>query len=178
MTLKTMAVCLTLAALTAGHAAQAQDPEQVQKPTTLKIGVFLPSNGNVKNALGKTWLSIGADYAFNKQGASQRLMPLGYIDYSFKSSHGLNANYVGLGPAARYYLSPPGTSSFSPYLGAGVGAYFLHASGLTNKTRVGFKVNAGLEINQSYLLEVNYTNAGSIQGVRLDGINAQVGLRF
>ena len=37
-------------------------------------------------------------------------------------------------------------------------------------------MNAGLEINQSYLLEVNYTNAGSIQGVRLDGINAQVGL--
>ena len=179
MQMKTMAVWLAGATLcAAGSAARAQATEPVQKPTTIKLGVFLPTNANLKNGIGKTWFSAGADYAFNKQGAGQGLMPLAYVDYAGKSSSGVTVNYVGIGPGVRYYTSPPGTSSLTPYLGAGVGAYFIHATTISNKTRVGFKVNAGLEFNQSYLLEVNYTNAGSVVGTRVDGINVQAGLRF
>ena len=101
----------------------------MQKPVTIKLGVFLPSNGNFKDALGKTWFSAGVDYAFNKQGDTQNMMPLAYVDYAGANKHGLKANYVGVGPGIRYYTSPPGTSTTTPYVGAGIGAYFIHASG-------------------------------------------------
>ena len=162
-------------------AARADDAAPVQKPVTIKLGVFLPSNGNLKNAVGKTWFSAGADYAFNKQGGGQSVMPLAYVDYAGKSSHGLNVNYTAVGLGVRGYGSPPGTSTTAPYFGVGVGAYFIHASGggdTTNDTRLGGKVNLGIEFQQMYLLEANYTYAGKVSGVTADGFNIQAGLRF
>lgn len=159
---KTMAVILlgtTLSGISVG--AQAQDTAApVQKPISIKLGVFLPSNGNIKAALGKTWFSAGAEYAFNKQGNTQNIMPLAYVDYAGAKKNGIDANFIGVGPGVRYYTSPPGTSTTTPYLGAGVGAYFIHASGggdSTNNTRFGGKVNIGIEFQQMYLLEANYT---------------------
>lgn len=162
--------------------AQAQSADQVVKPVTIKLGAFFPSNGNLKDSVGKTWLTAGGDYAFSKQGEGQSLMPLGYVDYAGKSSHGLNASYVGVGGGFRYYTSAPGaTTGANPYLGAGIGAYFLHGSAngdSVNKTRFGFKLNAGVEFRQTYLLEATYTNAGSVNGTRLDGFGIQAGVRF
>ena len=179
---KTMAVILlgtTLCGIAAG--ARADDAEPVQKPITIKLGIFLPSNGDIKNAIGKTWFSAGADYAFNKQGAGQSLMPLAYVDYAGRSSHGINADFAGVGAGLRGYGSPPGTSTMAPYFGAGVGAYFIHASGggnSTNDTRFGGKINIGVEFQQTYLLEANYTYAGKVSGTTVDGFNIQAGLRF
>ena len=183
---KTVAVSLLgvslCGALGVGASAQTTDAAPVTKPIAIKLGVFLPSNGDVKNAIGKTWFSAGAEYAFSKIGDQQNLLPLAYVDYAGKSGHGINADYVGVGPGARYYFSAPGAStSVTPYVGAGIGAYFLHASGngdSVNKTKFGFRVNAGVEFQQMYLLEVNYTNAGSESGTRFDGVNIQAGVRF
>ncbi len=179
---KTMAVLLLGAALGGVAAgARADDAAPVVKPITIKLGVFLPSDGNLKSAVGKTWFSAGADYAFNKQGAGQSVMPLAYVDYAGKSSHGLNVDYVGVGIGVRGYGSAPGTGTTTPYFGAGVGPYFLHGSGggsSTNETRLGGKVAVGVELQQTFLLEANYTYAGKVSGVTVDGVNFQAGVRF
>jgi hypothetical protein len=182
---KTMAVIGAGAALAGllgtGAAAQTYDAVPVVKPLTLKLGAFLPINGTLKNAVGKTWFTAGAEYAFSKLGDQQNLMPLAYVDYAGANKHGLTVDYVGVGPGARYYLTAPGAGTTTPYVGGGVGAYFLHASGngsSINNTKFGFKVNAGIEFQQMYLVEVNYTNAGSESGTRFDGVGIQVGARF
>lgn len=178
---KTMIVGALGALLCAAAGAQAQTAEPVQKPITIKLGVFLPSNGDVKDVLGKTWFSAGADYAFNKQGDTQNVMPLAYVDYAGSNKNGVKANFIGVGAGVRYYTSPPGTSSTTPYVGAGVGAYFIHASGggdSTNNTRIGGKINLGVEFQQMYLVEANYTYAGKVSGTTLDGFGIQAGVRF
>lgn len=183
--MKTMAAgCLGLAlGGLAGGGAQAQAPEAapVTKPITIKLGAFFPSDSALKDVIGKTWFNAGADYAFSKVGDQQNLMPLAYVDYAGKSGNGLTVSYVGVGPGVRYYLSPPGAGTVTPYVGAGLGAYFLRASGggdSANKTKFGFKLNAGVEFQQMYLVEASYTNAGSESGTRFDGFNLQVGVRF
>lgn len=163
----------------AGAGAQAQAP--VTQPITIRLGAFFPTNGGLKNVIGKSWFGAGADYAFSKIGEQQNLMPLLSVDYAGRSGHGITASYVGVGPGVRYYLGAPGAQTVTPYVGAGVGAYFLHASGnggTSNKTQAGFKVNVGVEFQQTYLLEANYTNAGSDSGTRFDGFNVQAGYRF
>jgi len=115
------------------------------------------------------------------QTAAQSFLPLAYVDYAGANRHGVNANYVGIGPGFRYNLAAPGSSTLIPYVGAGAGAYFLHGSGFgssTNKTQFGYRLNAGVEFNQSYLFEINYTDANKLSSTRFGGFNIQVGAKF
>ncbi len=169
--------------LSAGASAQSATP--AEKPITIKLGVFLPSGSALKNAVSDTWFSAGAEYALvPKAGAGaapQSFVPLGYVDYAGVNRHGVNADYVGIGPGFRYNLAAPGSSSLIPYVGAGVGAYFLHAKGFggsSNKTNFGYRLNAGVEFSQSYLFEINYTDANSLSGARFGGFNIQAGIKF
>ncbi len=188
---QTISAVLSAAALAAVLAsslstgASAQSAAPAEKPITIKLGVFLPSGSTLKNAASDTWFSAGAEYAFvpkaDAQTAAQSFVPLAYIDYAVSNRHGVNANYVGIGPGFRYNLAAPGSSSLIPYVGAGAGAYFLHANGIggsSNKTNFGYRLNAGVEFNQSYLFEVNYTDGNSLSGARFGGFNIQAGLKF
>lgn len=182
------------------------DDTATPKPITIKLGVLFPSNGDLKNAVGSTFFAAGAEYAFiNKQNPTS-LVPLAYVDYAGRSKNrsvddgqgnsvslDLTASTVGVGGGARYYIGTPGTGSITPYVGAGVGVYFNHlkvaatvsssdqsgsASDSLNKTQFGFRLNAGVEFQKMYLLEANYTNAGSVEGTRIDGFGIQAGVRF
>ncbi|MDQ2799597.1 MAG: hypothetical protein M3Y13_08150, partial [Armatimonadota bacterium] len=172
-----------------GTVAQAQTAatDAGTKPISIKLGVFLPTNSDVKDAVGKSWFSAGAEYAFvpSGEGAStSNLVPLVYLDYAGKNNNrtfadtdasgnpvndtlSLKASYVGLGAGIRG-SSPQAGSSITPYYGAGVGVYFLNATaavkqGTTtvsdsqNKTSIGFKVNGGVEFSGSYFVEAAYT---------------------
>ena len=182
------------------------DEIQTAKPITLKLGAFFPSNGDVKDIFGSTFLSVGGEYAFVGKNRVSSVVPLVYVDYAGRSKNrsvsdgqgnsvsvDLTASTVGVGGGLRYYVGSPGTGSITPYLGAGVGLYFDHIklaattnssgqsvsdSSSLNKTKLGFRLNAGVEFQKMYLVEVNYTNAGSIESTRLDGFGIQVGARF
>ena len=169
--------------LSAGASAQSATP--AEKPITIKLGVFLPSGSTLKNAVSDTWFSAGAEYALvpkpGAETAAQSFVPLAYLDYAGVNRHGVNADYVGVGPGFRYNLAAPGSSSLVPYVGAGAGAYFLHASGFggsSSKTNFGYRLNAGVEFNQAYLFEINYTDGDSLGGARFGGFNIQAGIKF
>ena len=69
MKMKTMAVWLAGATLcAAGHAAQAQATEPVQKPTTIKLGVFLPQNGDLKNVSARPGSAPGPTMRSTSRG--------------------------------------------------------------------------------------------------------------
>lgn len=185
MKTKTMAVALLAASFSAASglfvaSASAQSSAGAAKPITIKLGAFFPSGSALKDGVSDTWFSAGAEYAVHS-AASPTLAPLLYVDYAGVNRHGVNADYVGVGPGFRYALAAPGSSTLIPYVGAGIGAYFLHAKGFgssDNKTQFGYRLNAGVEFNQAYLLEVNYTNGGSLSGTRFGGFNVQVGAKF
>lgn len=191
MTHMTLPAALSAAALAAllslglAPGASAQSATPAEKPITIKLGVFLPSGSTLKNAVSDTWFSAGLEYALvpkpGAETAAQSFVPLAYIDYAVANRHGVNADYVGVGPGFRYNLAAPGSSTLIPYVGAGAGAYFLHAKGFggsSNKTNFGYRLNAGVEYNQAYLLEINYTDANSVSGARFGGFNIQAGIKF
>ena len=186
--------------------APAADEIQTAKPITLKLGAFFPSNGDVKDLFGSTFLSVGGEYAFTGKNKVSSIVPLIYVDYAGRSKNSsvnygqggsvsvdYTASTVGIGGGVRYYVGTPGTGSVTPYIGAGAGLYFDHIklagtatsgsqsvsdSASLNKTKVGFRLNAGVEFQKMYLVEVNYTNAGTIGSTRLDGFGIQAGARF
>jgi len=163
-----------------GTGAWAQSDAAPAKPITIKLGAFFPSGSRLKDGVSDTWFNAGVEYAV-PSGMSQTLTPLLYVDYAGSNRHGLNARYVGVGPGIRYYLAQPGAGTVRPYVGAGIGAYFLHASGFgtsANKTQFGYRLNAGVEFSGSYLLEVGYTDPSSLSGTRFSGFNIQLGDRF
>lgn len=165
-----------------GTGALAQSAPPPAKPITIKLGAFLPSGNSLKNATSNSWFSVGAEYAPTPHtAAASSLTPLLYVDYAGSNRHGVNARYIGIGPGVRYNLAPSGTSTLVPYVGAGIGAYFLHASnfgGSSTKTNFGYRLNAGVEFNRAYLFEINYTDPQSLNHTRLSGFNIQVGAKF
>ena len=108
-------------------------------------------------------------------------MPLAYIDYAGKNGNGVKVDYIGVGPGVRYYTSPPARArSRRTWVRASARTSSMPRAAATRSTRraSASRSTPALEFNQSYLLEVNYTNAGSVSGTRLDGINIQAGVRF
>ena len=190
MTLKTTALFAAAfgAALSFGlnAGASAQSATPAEKPITLKLGVFLPSGSTLKNAVSDTWFSAGAEYAFMPKAAgpetvAKSFVPLAYLDYAVVNRHGVNADYLGIGPGFRYNIATAGSSTLIPYVGAGAGAYFLHAKGFggsSSKTNFGYRLNAGVELNRAYLFEINYTDGNSLSGARFGGFNIQAGVKF
>ena len=171
------------AGLDTGASAQSTTP--AEKPITIKLGVFLPSGSRLKNAVSDTWFSAGAEYALmpkpGEYAAASSFQPLAYVDYAGSNRHGVNARYIGVGPGFRYTLAAPDSGTLIPYVGAGAGAYFLNGSGFgtsSSKTQFGYRLNAGVEFNQAYVFEINYTDANKLGSTRFGGFNIQVGAKF
>lgn len=165
----------------AGHAQDIGPTVPVQKPVSIKIGAFFPTDSNARDAVGNTWLTAGADYAFRKTDAAAPVLPLVYVDYAGKNKNGITLSTVGVGVGVRAYGNRATTTQVVPFYGAGIGAYFLHGSGggtSENKTRLGGKVNAGVELNSGPFLEAAYTLTGKVQGDDLNGISVSIGDRF
>lgn len=211
---KIVGVAAAMLAVGVPTMAQAQ---QADKPLTLRLGAFLPSNSDAKDGLGKTWFTAGLDYSFKNAVASMAssatampVSPLAYLDYTGKSKDvdgGKNeASVIALGLGGKYYAPTQGVSPVRPYIGGGLGAYFVHGKSTTtttttdvpnppttdavhanattttsdtkNQTNFGFKINGGVEFGQNYLIDVAYWNAGKIQGTRIDGYTVSLGYTF
>lgn len=165
-----------------GHAQLVGGPTvAVQKPATVKLGLFFPTSSDARDAVGKTWFTAGADYAFRKTDAAAPVLPLIYVDYAGKNKNGLSLSSVGVGLGVRAYGNRATNTKVVPFYGAGIGAYFLHGSGggtSENKTRFGGKINAGVELNQGPFLEAAYTLTGKVAGDDLNGVSVLIGDRF
>jgi len=176
------AILACLAPMVAGHAQVLDAPTvPVQKPVTIKLGAFFPTDSNARDAVGNTWFAVGADYAFRKTDAAAPVLPLVYVDYAGKSKNGFRLSTVGVGVGVRAYGNRATTTKVVPFYGAGIGAYFLNASGNgidETETRLGGKVNIGVELNQGPFLEAAYTLTGKVSGDDLNGISVLIGTRF
>ncbi len=169
-----------------GNAQIVQTPTQpVQKPISVKVGAFFPTQSSGRNQGGSTRISASLDYALIKTAQNNPTLSSIYLDYEGGSKHGGHADTYALGVAVRTYTNTPSAangSRLSPYVGAGIGAYDVDVknqnSHSANKVGFGGKVLAGLEFSQAYFVEANYQFVPQQRGVNPSGFGLQVGARF
>ena len=143
----------------------------VVQPWTIKAGVEWSTDSH-----SPTLGIVGVDYGFEKTAASNNpVIPSIYVDDTFKTS-GSSANIADAGIAIRQDFRQNGGST-TPYVGAGVGAYYASGGG-SNHTNIGGKVFGGVEFSGSWLVEANYTPRADWNGAHLSTYGIEVGLRF
>jgi hypothetical protein len=167
-------------------------------PYLLRVGGYLPSNGHTKEALGNSFLSIGAGVNVRKFESFLPTTVEAYADYFNQiKNHGdaslgrVQASVLGVGLLAKYSLDPKHTmTAFHPYAGTGVGVYWAHVNQQTpdgysqsnNRTTLGGKFLLGAEIAGGLFGEVDYTFAPRPSvfdnKVTLSGTELRLGYHF
>lgn len=149
--------------LSADASVQAQ-PDLIPKPR-LKIGVFMPSDGPVKDVSADTWIKIGADIGLPIVGLRAG------IDYAFDGSD------YAMPITISQIFQPSAVVTKSPvYGGLGIGLWNARVSGASG-TAIGLRGIVGVEF-AGYLVEANYDIVGKIEGRRMDGLSILVGKKF
>jgi hypothetical protein len=160
------AVVVASVGLTSGaHAQSDKSTVRVEKPIRVKLGAYFTMGDN-----SDTLFSAGASYDFGKTKATNPLVYSAYADYYTKDGSSL----WGLGGSVRGYFTPA-VSATRVYGGLGLGAYIFDPDGGSTKTNFGGKLFAGVEFNQGFFGEIDYTYPGDSDA---DGIGASIGFRF
>ena len=167
-----------------------------EQPFRLKIGGYLPTNGNARDTLGINWIAFGAGYDLPKKNALKPSTYEIYFDYFDRTKNTGSGNLAlrseaqlfAIGVADRYYIMPA-SSEFQPYFGAGAGIYrvraktnFVGGQGEQHKTSIGAKFFTGAQIAGGLFGEVEYNvlPEPKLNGrrVRLSGYQLRLGYRF
>ncbi|MDX1933554.1 MAG: hypothetical protein SFU56_13180 [Capsulimonadales bacterium] len=203
--LRTMAGACAIGALTliGSGAVQAQTMGP-RGPFLVRIGGYLPSNGNTREALGTNFLSFGIGANLRRFDAFLPTTVEVYADYFNRIKNHreatigrVEASMVGVGLMAKYSLDPKGElQGFRPYFGTGVGIYWGRVkqetvisetdlrpiSQRTNRTTLGGKIALGASLPNGLFGEVDYTFAPhpSIfdERVNLNGTQIRLGYQF
>lgn len=177
------AVLLFGTGLCAAPAARAQDPEPVEmKPLAIKLGVFFPTQGTLRNQAGSPYYHIGTEYNPNF-----RYKPAGgnvvfNLDFLFRDSGNLSFLTIPIIAKVLWNLTPV-DYKYRAYAGLGPGVYFINTGFIGATTQAGVRFTAGIDLSSRYFTEVNYDYVGGFtdylgNGVRTDGLSFLVGARF
>ncbi len=163
-----LAVLIASAALSSSAGAQLGGV--IPRPR-VKAGIFLPTNTSLRNAVGNTWLKLGADV-----NIPFSLVPVGTarvgIDYVANGS----SNIV---PITVMQIFQPSVAVHSPiYGGAGIGLWTGHIKGSGTSTKFGFRIVGGVEFTDKFFLEAQYDIVDRLGGARADGFSILVGTKF
>lgn len=159
--------------------ASAQDTGLI--PLRAKVGVNLTRSSATKNFSGSTGYGAEVDVAIPKfLGIGQTFVSAGY----FQNSN--NGNKLRMIPVTiGRYFSPPnpvGGLTGNVYFGAGLGPYFLRASGAgggsTSKTTIGGFATAGYQFPNPYFIEAKYHLVGKVGGLNPSSLVIMGGRHF
>jgi outer membrane protein W len=175
---------LTLLAAARPAAAQTELPtaSDNQPIAALRGGVYFPFNSNLKNNGGKTLYSGGLDYVIqHKVGQNRTELSVDYIERS-SGGHDIRIIPVTIGS----FTLQSGQNGVRPYVGVGVGAYFVHQnlpddSGVnqnSNKVAIGGYIGAGLDLPSNFLVEARYHILQRVGTYNSDGLEVMAGIRF
>ena len=170
MRIRVLGPAAALAGLVFVHA-----PVRAQVPflpsVRIKAGVFVPSNTSLRDAVGNTWLKVGADVS-----VPLSIVPLGSSRVGIEYAVNGSSNIV---PLTFTQVFQPSVGVHVPfYVGAGLGLWTGHIHGAGTYTRIGFRLMGGLDFKKRAFIEVQYDFVDSMGPVRADGFSALVGTRF
>jgi len=196
-----LAAPLALAVATSAHA------QERPKNIALEIGANYAADGDVRDATQSTGIHVGLGYILPTRSVNpdHRSWTTIGLMYNQNSGNGNKLTVWGLTAEQRYSVaSPRSTSAVRPYVGLGLGIYRDHAeadaseappvltlaagegagsSGVSEdlsetKTRLGGRLMAGVEISQSYYVELAYNLTGKVADARSDSFTLSAGARF
>jgi hypothetical protein len=122
---------------------------------------------------------VGVDYALAKTADENPSLPSIYADFNGGTRNGYHVDTTGVGVAVRSLTQS--ADKVAPYIGAGVGAYYLtgsKAGSSKNSFGVGGKIFAGVDVGGGFFVEGNYQFIQSVNGINPSGFGLQAGLRF
>lgn len=179
---------LSLALLTTLAAGSAM----AQIPVGVDLGVFLPSDGDVKDVYGKSWFRIGVTpLSFQKPGNWRFTFDLGFLKRSNdlevpegKGGGTVLRNDVTLIPLTfGYTRSFSENTDFMPYVALRAGPYYVDvnsdAFGVDDK---GFGINAnaafGVSFSQRFYIEARYDYYSKFKGIDFSGLSFSAGVKL
>lgn len=173
---------LALALCSAGT-ARAQDFEPLPvHPWSVKLGLFIPTNGSLKDQVADTWWYAGVDYKPNL-----RYRPLSGdvhlgVDFAFRDQGSKSVFSIPLLAKILWPITPT-ESRIRAYGGLGAGLYFINTRFIGGTTQPGLQFVAGVDLTERLFAEVAYDWVGGFTddlgaGIRVDGVKLAGGVRF
>lgn len=149
-----------------------------------EVGVYLPTDGTVRDRFGKSWLSLGLGF-----GSFANVTDKGGLGFDLSlqyQKHGDNRVFLlpaGLG--YRVALSQTdGSKGFVPYAGITGDVYFADIRAVQDNVHSGFHESGGgslllgANLGTSANVEARYQFVGRIKGYDFSGLSLTAGYRF
>ena len=166
---------------------------------SLSVGVYCPTDGNVKDSVGARLLDVQLGYTVSKNATSSQIVEIGLISGSKTITTPTvesNKNEFRMIPITYTYKVTPKTGTF--YWGGGAGVYLGHSKNtytdLTvttpvadvqteSKTKFGLHVLAGVDVSKNISVDLRYTKVLGKSNfdqlsLGLDGISLSLTGRF
>jgi hypothetical protein len=167
--------------------------QQNSSPFTVKIGAFIPTNDSLREWYGYTWARLTGEYALTSPNSNGQASI--YLDiYGCQAEHDYVQSQVNETDTAingslgitLSTLSNPGKNKVLPYVSASGGfalntlntnLTFADYSGSASQTMgaVAFKLGGGLNIKNTFIIEGDYSDYGSVNGHRFNGYGISIG---
>ncbi|MEO7453711.1 MAG: outer membrane beta-barrel protein [Fimbriimonadales bacterium] len=163
-----------------------------QIPVGVDLGLFLPTNSDVKEVFGKSWFRIGVTpLSFQKPGNWRFTFDLGFLKRSNdlfvpegKGGGTVLRNDVTLIPLTfGFTRSFSDSTDFMPYVAVRVGPYYARVnSDSFGVDKSGFGINAntalGISFSQRFYIEARYDWYSKFEGINFSGISFSAGVKL
>lgn len=149
-----------------------------------KIGIFRPSDSDLRDAVGSTWFLIGLDA---ESPAAADASWVYSLEYLHKSDSGREITEVPIlvtwqktEVSSEPSLFGQPEQEYRPYLGIGVGLYYLKADNATSDStwKTGLHILVGARLPHNTFAELRWNTIGKWHGTDCGGYSLMVGLRF
>ena len=152
---------------------------QAQSSFDVKVGIFAPTSGQLRDNSGSTDFDVEGEYHIPNFGQGHYVVSTGYLQ-NFNSGGRLRVIPLTVGRISSPW-NPAGGVTGHVYYGYGIGAYFLHAAnnGVSDSnTRLGGYGLVGYHFPSAYFVEAKYIATGKVLGTDVNGIALLVGRNF
>jgi hypothetical protein len=181
------AAMLAIAMAATAFAAPAVHAQVNKSDTTgaIRLGAYIPVNSNTQQTYGRYYWAGGLDYYFQQNGVDQRSnFSVDYTSYTDGN------NYLRIIPVTvgQQSILPARGRGVRPYVGYGIGAYFVHvknpsnpsfgASDTVNSTVYGGYMQAGLDLTDNLFVDARYHIVSPVKNVNTDSFELTAGVRF
>jgi hypothetical protein len=172
------------------NANEGERPKLFVPAYGIDLANFRPASSQTRSVFGSNFTSFspGLGPVFSMKGRS--FAP----NLNIVQSNGGGKNkifQVYLGPEYRYGLvepiqitpEGPKVQAFAPYLGASINAVYTDISSSTlgvSAKKLGYGASAfvGTTVSKNARVELRYLLSSEVEGIKLSGFSAQIGIRF
>ena len=163
-----------------------------QIPVGVDLGVYMPTDSDVKNVFGKSWFRIGVTpLSFQRPGNWRFTFDLGFLKRSNdifvpegKGGGTTLRNDVTLIPVTfGFTRSFTESTDFMPYIALRAGPYYARVdSDSFGVDESGFGINAnaalGISFSQRFYIEARYDYFSKFEGIDFSGFSISAGVKL